>query len=141
MMPSNITMLLLLLAAPGVISTKDKIEEETGANPMRRVITMLQMMAKKVEAEGKAQEELYEKYMCYCKSSGEELGKSVGDAETKIPQLESDIKEAEATKAQLDTDLKRHRQERDDAKAAIAKATGIREKEAAAFLKESTTDK
>jgi septal ring factor EnvC (AmiA/AmiB activator) len=111
------------------------------ANPMRRVITMLQMMAKKVEAEGKAQEELFEKFMCYCKSSGEELGKSIGDAETKIPQLESDIKEAEATKAQLDADLVRHKQEREDAKGDIAKATSMREKDAAAFLKESTTDK
>merc|ERR1719261_1615552 len=120
------SLFLLLLSAPQLISAKDKIEQESGANPMRRVITMLQMMAKKVEAEGKAQEELFEKYMCYCKSSGEELGKSIGDAETKIPQLESDIKEAEAEKAQLDADLVRHKQEREDAKADIAKASSMR---------------
>merc|ERR1719388_383107 len=114
-MCSSSTMLLLILvvAAPGMITAKDKFEQESSANPMRRVITMLQMMAKKVEAEGKAQKELYDKFMCYCKSSGGELGKSIGDAETKIPQVESDIKEAEATKAQLDADLKRHREERD----------------------------
>merc|ERR1719310_718515 len=114
--------------APLTFAAKGKIEQESGANPMRRVITMLQMMAKKVEAEGKAQQELHDKYMCYCKSSGDELGKSIGDAETKIPQLESDIKEAEAEKEQLDADLKRHREERDAAKEDIAKATSIREK-------------
>merc|ERR1719428_1248525 len=145
MMCSNSAMLFLIfvIAAPLTITAKGKIEQDSShnANPMRRVITMLQMMAKKVEAEGKAQQELYEKFMCYCKSSGEELGKSIGDAETKIPQLESDIKEAEAMKAQLDADLITHKQEREDAKGAIAKATSMREKDAAAFLKESTEDK
>merc|ERR1719428_202887 len=145
MMCSNSAMLFLIfvIAAPLTITAKGKIEQDSShnANPMRRVITMLQMMAKKVEAEGKAQEELYEKFMCYCKSSGEELGKSIGDAETKIPQLESDIKEAEAMKAQLDADLITHKQEREDAKGAIAKATSMREEDAAAFLKESTEDK
>merc|ERR1719316_2269682 len=142
MMRSNgAVLLLLLLGAPQMINAKDKIEQDSGANPMRRVITMLQMMAKKVEAEGKAQKEMHDKFMCYCKSSGEELGKSIADAETKIPQLESDIKEAEATKTQLDSDLVRHKQEREDAKGDIAKATAMREKDAAAFLKESTEDK
>merc|ERR1719460_3405450 len=108
--------------------TNDKSEAAANANPIRRVVTLLQQMAKKVEAEGKAQQELYDKFMCYCKSSGGELGKSIGDAETKIPQVESDIKEAEATKAQLDADLKRHKEEREDAKGEIAKATSIREK-------------
>jgi len=121
--------------------TDQNSDAASSANPIRRVVTLLQQMSNKVEAEGKAQTELYEKFMCYCKSSGDELDKSVGDAETKIPQVESDIKEAEAQKAQLDADLARHRTERDDAKAAIAKATAIREKDAAAFLKESTTDK
>merc|ERR1719428_1013049 len=99
---------------------------------------MLQMMAKKVEAEGKKEEELYEKFMCYCKTGKANLGKSIEDAETKIPQLESDIKEAESTKAQLDQDVKDAKQTRADAKEAMAKATGMREKEAAAFLKDST---
>merc|ERR1719310_1159145 len=112
-----------------------------GANPMRRVITMLQMMVKKVEEEGKKETELFEKYMCYCKSGAETLGKSIADAEEKIPQLESDIKESEAEKAQLDKDLETHKADRETAKGDIAKSTAMREKDAAAFLKESTEDK
>jgi len=69
------------------------------------------------------------------------LGKSVADAMEKIPQLESDIKEAEATESQLVADLAAHQSDRSGAKEDIAKATGIREKEATAFLKESTEDK
>jgi len=143
---STVLLLSVLALAPTTITafavaTNSNDKDQASANPIRRVVTLLQQMANKVEAEGKAQTELYDKFMCYCKTGGEELGKSIGDAETKIPQVESDIKEAEAQKVQLDADLARHRTERDDAKSEIAKATAIREKEAAAFLKESTTDK
>merc|ERR1719387_2505739 len=48
-------------------------------------------MQNKVEAEGKKTEELFDKYMCYCDTAEETLGKSIADAEKKIPQLESDI--------------------------------------------------
>merc|ERR550514_75523 len=102
---------------------------------------MLQMMVKKIEAEAAKETELYDKYMCYCKTSDETLGKSIADANTKMPQLASDIKEAEAEKAQLESDLEAHQTDRDSAKAAMAKATEIREKEAAAFAKEESNDK
>jgi len=141
MFSNNAKLLLLLVATLGMISAKDTNEQQSEANPMRRVVTMLQMMAKKVEAEGKVQKELFDKFMCYCKSGSEELGKSIGDAETKIPQLESDITEAESAKAQLDADVTQARQDREDAKGEIAKATAMREKDASAFLKESTEDK
>jgi len=111
------------------------------ANPIRKVVTMLQMMAKKVEAEGKKQDELFEKFFCYCDTSKATLAKSIEEAETKIPQLESDIKEAIEEKAKLDQDLVTHKADREEAKDAIAKAAGIREKEAAAFAKESAEDK
>merc|ERR1719387_1249703 len=97
-------------------------------------------MQKKVEAEGEKEAELFEKFMCYCKSSGETLGKSIADAEVKMPQLVSDIKEAESAKAQLQEEVTAHQSDRDDAKAAMAKATEIREKEAAAFAKEKAND-
>jgi len=113
---------------------------EVSANPIRKVVTMLQMMAKKVEAEGKKQDELFEKFFCYCDTSKGTLAKSIEDAETKIPQVESDIKEAIEEKAKLDADLVQHKTDREEAKDAIAKASGIRDKEAAAFAKESAED-
>merc|ERR1719172_196274 len=110
-------------------------------NPIRKVVNLLQMMQKKVEAEGAKEAELFEKFMCYCKSSGETLQKSIADGDMKMPQLASDIKEAEANKVQLQEELAQHQTDRDEAKAAMAKATEIREKEAAAFAKESSNDK
>merc|ERR1719421_98969 len=99
---------------------------------------MLQMMAKKVTAEGEKEEELFEKFMCYCETAGSDLQKSIDEAEAKVPQLQSAIEEAEAQKKQLEEELAQHRKDRADAKAAIEAATAIREKEAAEFAKENT---
>merc|ERR1719395_382853 len=98
-------------------------------------------MEKKVQAEGEKEKALFEKYMCYCKTSGGDLSKSISDAETKIPQLGSDIKEGEAKLAQLKEDLKQHQVDRSAAKSAVAEATTLREKEAAAYEKESSEAK
>jgi len=136
----SIVVFLAFANAEALVSNSNG-QDEAKANPIRRIVTLLQAMETKVEAEGKAQQELFDKYICYCNSGTAELGKSIEDANTKIPQLESDIKEAEAEKAQLDSDLSSHRTDRDAAKEEIAKATAIREKDAAAFLKESTEDK
>merc|ERR1719450_2071731 len=108
-----------------------------GANPIRKVVTMLQNMQKKVAAEGEKERALFEKYMCYCKTSGGDLSKSIGDAETKAPQLEADIKESEAKKAQNDEDVKQAQEDRAAAKEAMAAATALREKEAGAYAKAS----
>merc|ERR1719163_2323901 len=110
------------------------------ANPIRKVVTMLQGMVKKVEAEGAKEKELFDKYMCYCKTSGGDLSKSISDAETKMPELEADIKAGEAKKKQLDEDLKQHQSDRSAAKTAMAEATALREKEAAAYAKEASED-
>merc|ERR1719254_390758 len=101
---------------------------------------MLQNMVKKVEAEGEAEKVLFDKFMCYCKTSGGDLSKSIGDATTKIPQLDADIKSGEAKKKQLDEDIKQHQVDRSAAKEAMASATALREKEAAAYAKEYSED-
>merc|ERR1719183_1343821 len=104
-------------------------------NPIRKVVTMLQNVQKKVEAEGKHEEELFNKFMCYCKTAGGDLQSSISAAEGKIPELETEIKESIAQEAQLKEELATHQADREAAKTAIAEATGIREKEAAAYAK------
>lgn len=135
----RIAVIALFLVAPIAASTK--AETELVANPIRKVVTMLQMMMKKIEAEGKKETELHDKYMCYCETSETTLSDSIEEANTKIPQLESDIKASTEEKARLETELEAHMSDRDAAKTAMAKATAMREKENVAFVKESTTDK
>jgi len=126
---------LCFVLAAGAVAREDA---ELKANPIRKVVTMLQAMQKKVEAEGAKDKELYDKFMCYCKTGVADLEKSIGDANTKIPALGSSIEEAEASVTTMKGDLKQAQQDRADAKAAIASATALREKEAAAYAKSST---
>jgi len=106
---------------------------QEAANPIRKVVTMLQTLQAKVQAEGAKEKELYDKYMCYCKNSGGDLAKSIADAEAKGPQLVSAIEEGESKLTQLKSDVASHQNDRAAAKTAMAEATALREKEAAAF--------
>jgi len=128
---------VLLLAIGHGESLKVESESQNRANPIRKVVTMLQMMQNKVTAEGKKAEAIYDKFMCYCDNADTLLGGAITAAENKIPQLESAIGGDLAEKTQLEADLKAHKADRAAAKEAIAKATALREKEATAFAKES----
>jgi chromosome segregation ATPase len=118
------------LAASGQAS---EIAASVQKNPIRRVVTMIQRIQKKVQAEGERDEELHEKFMCYCKGGAAQLEESIAAAEAKIKGTGSAAEEATAQKAQLTSDLSAHKADRTAAKEAIAKATAIRAKEAAAF--------
>jgi len=107
--------------------------EATTANPIRKVVTMMQALQAKVEAEGETEKKLYDKYMCYCSTSGGELAKQIADAEAKGPQLVAAIAEGESQLVQLKEDVKAHQVDRAAAKEAMAKATAVRGEEKAKF--------
>jgi len=121
--------LLALVASASATAER----EMASANPIRKVVNMLEALKAKVEAEGEKEKELYDKYMCYCKNAGGTLAKSIADAEAKGPQLTADIEEATGKLSQLKEDVKAHQNDRAGAKAAMAEATALREKEKAAF--------
>jgi chromosome segregation ATPase len=129
--------LLLLLAIGHGESLKVESESQNRVNPIRKVVTMLQMMQNKVTAEGKKAEAVYDKFMCYCDNADTLLGGAITAAENKIPQLEAAIGGDLAEKTQLEADIKAHKADQAAAKEAVAKATALREKEATAFAKES----
>merc|ERR1719157_278180 len=98
---------------------------------------MLQAMQGKIDAEHKKGEELYDKFMCWCSSGAGALQESIDAGAVKMPQLVASIEEDTATKVQTAADLKAAQAGRSDAKAAMAEATAIRNKEAGVFSKDS----
>jgi peptidoglycan hydrolase CwlO-like protein len=112
-------------------------KSQVSVNPIRRVVTLLQNMQKKVEAEGEKEEELFDKFMCYCKNGKGDLEASIEAAKSKNEALAASIEETAAALTQTKADLKTAQEDRAAAKEAVAKATSLREKEAAAFAKES----
>jgi len=142
-MSKSLVLALLLAGCPAALAAKTELRSEVmlHANPIRKVVAMLQNMQKKVQAEGEKKEKMFDQYMCYCKNADSTLAKSIADAETKIPQVESAIKESVAAKKQLKADLKKAKSGRKDAKDTLAKAKAIRGKEEAEYNKISSETK
>jgi uncharacterized small protein (DUF1192 family) len=105
------------------------------ANPIRKVVMMLQNMQAQVTEEGKKEQAMYDKFMCYCKTGVGELEESIATAKAKIESLTASNKADFEKKAATDAALKEHTASRDEAKEAMSSATAIREKEAAVYAK------
>ena len=84
---AGIVLLAALAGASGLsVQTASDQAAANAANPIRRVVTMLQNMQKKIAAEGEKDQEIYDKFMCYCKGSGGELSKTIAEAENNKDQ-------------------------------------------------------
>jgi hypothetical protein len=126
-------MIVMLALGAQASSLNSETDTVAGANPIRKVVTMLQKIQTKVAAEAKTEQDLFDKFMCYCKNGAADLDASIQSSDVKIPEVESAIKEAEAMKVQLAADLVAHQADRTEAKATMEKAAGIRGKEAKVF--------
>jgi outer membrane murein-binding lipoprotein Lpp len=132
-MASGFACLVLLTILPVAAGSQEREAVAVTANPIRKVVTMLQSMQKKVSEEGEIEKKLFDKFMCYCEKGEGALSKSIADAETKMPELVSEIEEAEAEVKQLKLDLNAAQADRAAAKQSMADATPLREKEASTF--------
>merc|ERR1719450_1262153 len=103
------------------------------ANPIRKVVTMLQDMQKTVEEEGKKEEDLFDKFMCYCSNGEGALQASIDAGNAQIEQLGAAIERGTAEKSTLDQDIVTHKADREEAEKVLKEATAMREKEAAEF--------
>merc|ERR1719482_918004 len=111
------------------------------ANPIRKVVTLLQDMQKELETEGEKEEELYNKFMCYCDGNTDDMSKAAEEAGTKITELKAKLEAEKAEKSQLDQALMGHKKDREAAKGDLEKATTIREKEHSEFVEETGESK
>jgi len=123
---------LVVHSATSAIAT-DKQATESSANPIRKVVTLLQNMQTKVTEEAKKEEKLFGKFLCYCKTNGNDLSAGMEEAKAKIESLTAAIESNTERLAQTQQALKDRTASRTEAKAAMAEATALREKEAKAF--------
>jgi len=141
---SAMMQLLVIALAPAILFAARVQQAEvasSAANPIRKVVNLLQDMQAKVTAEGEKEEELYEKFMCYCKKNSGSLSSSLEVSNGKIDSLTSSVEGSTEKKAQAEQSLKDHQASRAEAKEAMATATAVREKEAAAYAEEEADAK
>merc|ERR1719199_187894 len=103
---SRVAALTAMAAAPACVQAAGTSAElSVAANPIRRVVTMIQNIQKKVEEEGEKDEELFKKYMCYCKTGVADLEKSIAAAEAKASDVAAGVEGAAGQEAQLKSEL------------------------------------
>merc|ERR1719421_2394226 len=94
---------------------------------------MLQDMQKSVEAEGEKQEDLFDKFMCYCSNGEGALDASISEGKAQVEALGATIERGTAEKSQLDQDIVQHKADREEAEKVMKESTAMRSKEAAEF--------
>mmetsp|Transcript_81926 Transcript_81926/g.219162 ORF Transcript_81926/g.219162 Transcript_81926/m.219162 type:complete len:679 (+) Transcript_81926:111-2147(+) len=116
-----------------------KSSEAQLANPIRRVVSLLQSMQSKIEAEGEEQDKMFSKFQCYCEKNAAKLSDAVSEAKSKIESLATDIESAQEDRTQTVADLASAKENRASSQQAIKDATAQRDKDAAAY-KEMSED-
>jgi septal ring factor EnvC (AmiA/AmiB activator) len=118
----------LLLALFAGVAASDMM-----ANPIRKVVTLMQNMQKEIETEGAKEKELFDKFMCYCHGSSDDLTAAVDKTKAEIDEFSAKLKSETAEKSQTGIDLVAHKKDRETATADLEEATMLRSKENAAF--------
>merc|ERR1719156_113673 len=106
------------------------------SGPVAKVIKLLTDMQSQLQADKKADEEMYDKLSCWCKVNGDGKGTAVEIATTKVSDLNSRIKALTAKSSELDEAIKTQESEVAANKEALASATSMREEAMSKFRDE-----
>jgi len=128
---ARLTPLIICALVAGVAS------ESLLANPIRKVVGMLQDMQKTVEAEGEKEKELFDKFMCYCNNGAGSLDASIQAASSQIEALTGKIETDTAQRSQAQQDIGQHKTDGAAAQTTVKESTAMREKEASEFAASS----
>jgi hypothetical protein len=102
-------------------------------NPVTKIVKLLQDMATKLAAEQAKDEEVYEKFACWCETTTKDKQEPIAQAEVARGEIESAIEEHAANVAKLETEIAQLKDERVANKKAIQTATELRDTERAEF--------
>merc|ERR1719218_165455 len=119
--------LLALLASSAIGETKP-------TNAVKRVTNLLQEMKAQLEAEAKADNELYDKMVCWCETNDKEKTKAIADEEQAIIDLGNAINANVAKEATLNAEITALNKGIGENTEALAKATDMRAKEENEFI-------
>jgi len=103
-------------------------------NPVTRVVELLQGLSKKIYAEGKAEEDLYEKFVCWGESVINSKTASNAAAQSRIDELEAYIADIKAGKIEFTSERVDLENEIKHLTADIESSKSMREKEHADYV-------
>merc|ERR1719456_2205013 len=77
--------LLLLLGAAALVAA---VQAKDGETPVTKVVELIQEMKAKIEADGKAEQQVYDKFACWCEKTTAKKTNSISEAKALITELE-----------------------------------------------------
>merc|ERR1719424_1176900 len=97
--------MLMLLALHQAFALEGQAKAATGENPMRKIITMLQDMAKELEREGEIEKEIFDKALCACEGGDKELQNVIDESTAAIEEWTAKLESMKAENAQLTSEI------------------------------------
>lgn len=130
---ASVRLLPVLCAAVAALTLMEAPEQRF---PVSRVVNLLKDMKAQLEKEADKDEEVYDKFACWCETNDKTKTTAISDAEAKLSQLQSTIEttlaRTETFKAEIDAEAKELAQNQ----RALAEATALREKQSSEFTVE-----
>merc|ERR1719407_156466 len=102
--------------------------------PVSRVVELLKSLEKQTEAENKAEETLYKKFVCWAKTVIDTKTSTNAAASERITSLETYIADIEAGRSEFTSERVDLEKALEEINSAIEAATAMREKEHEDFL-------
>jgi len=118
------------------VEAAEKQALDAQANPIRRVVNLLQGLSRKITTEGEREAKLYQEAMCYCKTNRADLAKAIVANDDKVPQIQSELSESESKLQQVKSDLRAAKKDKAEAEEAMEAATQQRKTENMQFAAE-----
>merc|ERR1719456_2204326 len=128
-MQRNLALFLLLGVAP--FSAR-----ADSANPVTKVVELIQELKAKVEADGKTEQKVYDKFACWCEKTTARKAAAIEKAKTDIADMQQLILELTAKTATLGAEIKQLEKDIASGEEAVKEALALREKENAAYVEE-----
>jgi hypothetical protein len=124
-----------------LLATQSVTAVEVKANPMRKIITMLQEMQGELEREGEVEKEIFDKAICACENGEGELNKVIDDSAAAIEEQTAKIGSMTAETTQVKQEVAEHKASAAQATSDLSEATMLRDKEHKAFVADEKDSK
>merc|ERR1719389_1237826 len=104
--------------------------------PVTKVVELIEELKAKIEADGKMEQQIYDKYACWCETTSARKANDIHTAYADMKSLSTKILEFKGLTATRTSEIAQLTLEMSANQAAQDEATGIRQKENAAYMAE-----
>merc|ERR1719454_2116177 len=107
---------------------------QAATSPVDKVVELITELKSKIEADGKAEQKVYDKFACWCEKTTARKAGNIEEAKTSIEELTQLILELKGKKSTLTAEVAQLEKDIAANQAAQKEATGIRQKENADYV-------